>query len=144
MDSITITDGHGDTLHADIQDGGDYLYVRVEDRGDSAELSFGHEQESAVRNLRSYITEWLGESDPLVRASEVSFNEGLMRLAAVHGKTVTFRYAKGGGAVIETRVLKPENVQQVGDHVTFTGYDPDRDEPRAYRVDRIKGEVSVA
>lgn len=77
-------------------------------------------------------------------ASSVSFNEGLLRLAAVHGKTVTFRYAKGSGATIETRRLIPTDVKQVGDHLTFTGFDPDRDEPRAYRVDRMKGEVSVA
>lgn len=82
--------------------------------------------------------------DVLVRASEISFNEGLMRLAAVHGKTVTFRYAKGDGKVIELRTLTPESVKSVGGHVTFTGYDPDRDEPRAYRIDRMKGEVSIA
>lgn len=79
-----------------------------------------------------------------IAASEVSFNEGLLRLAAVHGKTVTFRYAKGDGHLIETRTLKPESVSEVKGHVIFTGYDPDREEPRAYRVDRMKGEVTVA
>lgn len=78
-----------------------------------------------------------------VRASEVSFNEGLMRLAAVHNMPVAFRYAKGDGKVIEQRTLVPSDVKTVGDHVTFTGFDPDRDEVRAYRVDRIKGTVSV-
>jgi hypothetical protein len=82
--------------------------------------------------------------DPVVAASDVSFNEGLLRLAAVHGKTVHFRYAKGDGAVIELRSLVPEKVNEVGGHVTFTGFDPDRGEPRAYRVDRMKGEVTVA
>ncbi len=80
----------------------------------------------------------------LVRASEISFNEGLMRLAAVHGKTVTFRYAKGDGKIIEQRTLVPSDVKERGGHVTFTGYDPDRDDVRAYRVDRMKGEVSIA
>lgn len=85
-------------------------------------------------------------SDPvLIRASEIGFNEGLMRLAAVHNKTVTFRYAKGDDQkVIEQRTLVPSNVKNVKGHVTFTGYDPDRDGPRAYRVDRMKGEVSIA
>ena len=78
-----------------------------------------------------------------VRESDVSFNEGLMRLAAVHNKTVTFRYAKGDGSVIETRTLVPADIKTVGDHVTFTGFDPDREMVRAYRVDRIKGTVSV-
>lgn len=79
-----------------------------------------------------------------VLASEVSFNEGLFRLAAAHGKEVLFRYAKGkDGKVIEQRVLKPEGIKKVGDHLTFIGYDPDRDGPRAYRLDRVKGEVTV-
>lgn len=78
-----------------------------------------------------------------VRASEVSFNEGLMRLAAVHKVQVSFRYAKGDGAMIETRTVVPSDVKTVGDHVTFTGYDPDREQMRAYRLDRIKGVVGV-
>ena len=79
-----------------------------------------------------------------VLASEVSLNEGLLRLAAVHERPVTFRYAKGeSGAVIEQRTLIPADVKTVGDHVTFTGYDPDRNEPRAYRTDRIKGLVTL-
>lgn len=79
-----------------------------------------------------------------VLASTISFNEGLMRLAAVHKKTVRFNYAKGDGHVIEPRKLVPAEVRKVGDHMTFTGYDPDRDEPRAYRIDRMKGEVTIA
>jgi predicted DNA-binding transcriptional regulator YafY len=80
----------------------------------------------------------------VIRASEVSLNEGLLRLAAAHNAEVSFRYAKGeAGAVIEQRTLVPAGVKTVGDHVTFTGYDPDRDGPRAYRTDRIKGQVSV-
>lgn len=78
-----------------------------------------------------------------VLASDVSFNEALLRLAAIHERTVEFRYAKGNGANIETRQLVPQDVRQVGDHLTFTGYDPDRDDVRAYRVDRMKGEVTV-
>jgi predicted DNA-binding transcriptional regulator YafY len=78
-----------------------------------------------------------------VLASDVSFNEALLRLAAIHERTVEFRYAKGTGYVIETRQLVPQDVRQVGDHLTFTGYDPDRNDVRAYRVDRMKGEVTV-
>lgn len=81
-------------------------------------------------------------STDAVRASEVSFNEGVMRLAAVHEKTVEFRYAKADGRIIETRALQPESVTVTKDgHTTFVGYDPDRGEPRSYRVDRIKGEA---
>jgi predicted DNA-binding transcriptional regulator YafY len=79
-----------------------------------------------------------------VLASDVSFNEALLRLAAIHERTVEFRYAKGkSGRTIETRRLVPQEVRQVGDHLTFVGFDPDRDDVRAYRVDRMKGEVTV-
>jgi hypothetical protein len=79
-----------------------------------------------------------------VLASTVSFNEGVLRLAAVHHRTVEFRYAKGDGKVIETRSFVPGVVSN-GAHnePLFTGYDPDRDATRAYRVDRIKGDVRI-
>lgn len=83
-----------------------------------------------------------------VRASEISFNEGLIRLAAVHDRTVEFRYAKGEGAVIETRRLEPSDVNVIDagkktEHVTFTGFDPDRAAVRHYRLDRIKGDARI-
>jgi hypothetical protein len=50
--------------------------------------------------------------------------------------------------VIETRTLIPSDVKNITEggvtHATFTGYDPDREEVRAYRADRIKGTVNVA
>ncbi len=76
-----------------------------------------------------------------VLASEISFNEAMLRLAAIHKKTAIFRYAKGLGGVIEVRALVPCNLKDHGDHVTFTGDDPDRNAPRSYRSDRIKGDV---
>lgn len=80
-----------------------------------------------------------------VRASDVSFNEGVLRLAAIHNKKVVFRYAKGEkGAVIETREFKPGSISGEGAALRFTGYDEDRDAVRAYRIDRIKGEVRFA
>ncbi len=84
-----------------------------------------------------------------VRASEISFNEGLVRLAAVHNKTVRFNYAKADGRVIESRRLAPSGVNVIDagkstEHITFAGYDPDRELPRYYRLDRIKGEARIA
>ena len=88
----------------------------------------------------------VNSDDPaeVIRASQLSSNEGLLRLAAIHNKTVTFSYAKGDGSVIEQRRLIPGEVKEVKGHLTFVGYDPDRDDVRAYRVDRMKGEVSIA
>lgn len=80
-----------------------------------------------------------------VKASDITFNEGLLRLAAVHNKTVTFSYAKGDGKIIESRRLMPARVDKNKQGaLTFTGFDPDRDDVRAYRVDRMRGEVKVA
>lgn len=84
-----------------------------------------------------------------IRATEITYNEGILRLAAIHNKQVEFRYAKGDGGVIELRALKPNAVDIVSagkadEHVTVTGYDPDRDSVRHYRLDRIKGDVRVA
>ena len=78
-------------------------------------------------------------------ASDITFNEGVMRLAAIHGKTVSFSYSKGEGKVIEARRLKPEGVAHAKTDgvVYFSGFDPDRGEPRSYRLDRITGEVSL-
>jgi predicted DNA-binding transcriptional regulator YafY len=152
MPDLSIKDCFGDPLVVETDAEGtiDLSITELRSRN-SASAVFEPTDEgiTAIRSLVNELREWLGDANPKgsvapVRASEVSFNEGLMRLAAVHGKTVTFRYAKGDGAVIETRSLKPETVTEVKGHMTFTGYDPDRDEPRAYRIDRMKGEVRVA
>ena len=80
----------------------------------------------------------------LVRASDISFNEGIMRLAAIHGKTVEFRYVKGEGAPVETRRLVPSQVRGEGETLSFLGHDPDRDDDyRQFRLGRIKGTVAV-
>jgi predicted DNA-binding transcriptional regulator YafY len=84
--------------------------------------------------------------DHIVRASDVSFNEGALRLAAAHGRTVEFRYAKGkDGTNIEIRRLVPHEIKPGKDGaLIFLGHDPDRDDVRAYRVDRMKGEVHIS
>lgn len=113
--------------------------------GDEASTDYAWMEPDEARRLASAILAKVGGgAASAAPASEMSFNEGLLRLAAVHGKTVTFRYAKGSGGIIEQRVLKPSKVQEVDGHLSFTGFDPDRDDVRSYRVDRMKGEVSVA
>lgn len=79
-----------------------------------------------------------------VKASDVSLTEGILRLAAVHQVPVRFQYAKSNKDPIETRTFIPGAVQKVKDHVTFTGYDEDRGQVRAFRDDRIKGQVQFA
>lgn len=78
------------------------------------------------------------------RASDISFNEALLRLGAVHARKVHFRYAKTDTAPIEEREFVPEGVYETRDgNIVVVGQDDDRDGIRSYRLDRIKGEVSI-
>lgn len=81
----------------------------------------------------------------IVRASDITFNEGVLRLAAVHGRPVEFRYAKSPASPVEVRTFVPESVTQTRDgKIVIVGPDEDRDGAiRSYRLDRIKGEVSI-
>lgn len=69
------------------------------------------------------------------------FNTAAFQLAVKFERVVTFRYAKGeAGRNIETRKVLPSNVSDDG---LVVGHDPDRNGVRAYRVDRVVGEVSL-
>ena len=83
--------------------------------------------------------------DAPVRASDVSFNEGVLRLAAVHGRAVAFRYAKSDTDPIQERSFIPESVYTTREgNVVIVGPDEDRGGAfRSYRLDRIKGDVGV-
>lgn len=73
-------------------------------------------------------------------------NADLIGVAIAHKRPIRFRYAKGkDGANIEFRTLNPEKLSQAGtdSHTVVQGYDPDRDDFRMYRLDRIKGKVGV-
>jgi predicted DNA-binding transcriptional regulator YafY len=91
-----------------------------------------------LRRLRDFCNDALG-SEP---QDTPSLNATLLQHGIDSKLTCRFRYAKGNNeSVIETRFLVPYNIVSIGDHETVMGYDPDRDEPRAYRLDRIKGLV---
>lgn len=72
-----------------------------------------------------------------------TLNEQLLQVAINNDVEVEFAYAKGSGAVIEQRRLNPVTLSVAKGHQIVTGFDPDRDDIRAYRLDRIKGTVSV-
>lgn len=147
MNEITVLDYANDRLRCSISDFTESLILEPQEAYNVSQWIFEKSNTEGIRELRDFLTTWLDDEQPAktgVRASDISFNEGMLRLAAAHKKPVTFRYAKGGGGVIETRTLIPMTVAKVGDHMTFTGFDTDRDEPRAYRVDRMMGQVTVA
>ena len=77
-----------------------------------------------------------------VKASTISFNEAMLRIALIHRKQVEFRYEKDEKAPIESRRLIPSSITiaKNGD-MSFFGFDPDREAERQFRVDRIKGDV---
>lgn len=84
------------------------------------------------------------ETPQPVAASDISLNEGVIRLAAVHGAEITFRYAKGASSAVESRTLRPTSIEVAGGHTIFRGLSPDRDgEFRTFRLDRIKGVVTL-
>lgn len=68
-----------------------------------------------------------------------SWNSQLAALSVEHERALTFKYDKGNG-VIETRTIDPTHVfeSKRGGEVVV-GYDPDRNDIRAYRLDRIQG-----
>lgn len=80
---------------------------------------------------------------PSAKASEISFNEAILRLAAIHGRVVEFRYSKADDAPVEMRRFVPQDVAQASDNVIVLGDDEDRGEIRGFRLDRIKGDVRV-
>jgi predicted DNA-binding transcriptional regulator YafY len=85
-----------------------------------------------------------------VKASQISFNEAILRVATVHEREVEFRYEKGEKQPIETRRFTPEGIKEGAKGnlspsaaMSFIGHDPDRGALRTFRVDRIKGDVRI-
>jgi predicted DNA-binding transcriptional regulator YafY len=75
---------------------------------------------------------------------DATWNSALIELAIKFERTITFQYAKGTGSYIETRRLAPDALHAARDgSQNVIGYDPDRQDVRAYRLDRIKGDVSA-
>lgn len=77
-----------------------------------------------------------------------SSDQAVLDLAAKHGLEVSFRYDKQSGrGNIEPRRLKVghDGVTTTREgHKIVTGHDPDRDDVRAYRLDRIVGGVTLS
>lgn len=81
---------------------------------------------------------------PQVKAKDISFNEAIVRIAAIHQRVVEFRYLKGMDSPIEVRRFTPTRVYTSADgKVLILGPDEDREEVRQYRLDRIRGDVKV-
>lgn len=134
------------TIHT--QENGTTVRFDDEDRGLPIEVGHGDYRlwvsPEAVAAAQKAISGSAAPNAPYeARAADISLNEALLRLAIVHERTVEFRYAKGSGQNIELRRLAPGDLKEVKGHLTFTGYDPDRDDVRAYRLDRVRGDGDI-
>lgn len=135
----TYTDKFGDELEIARQ--GTSVYIDVHEGDVSAQVAFNPDDAKQIA-VDLYAAAGGNDEGPIL-ASAISFNEGVIRLAAIHGKTVEFRYVKSKNSAPETRRFVPESYLAKNGG-SFLGPDPDRDnEPRRYRLDRIKGTVGV-
>lgn len=145
MSISTFKDRTGDTIN--VEDlGDDNISLEVFDRykrgGDHAIADLDADTaEGIAKALLEAVGKSIVDVASLKQASAVSFNEAVLRVAAIHKRTVEFRYAKDKGDFIEARRLNPTAV--VGSQFV-RGEDPDREAARSYRLDRIKGEVHFA
>lgn len=99
-----------------------------------------------ARDTAYAILKALNVDRPQFASASDDLNRDLIAVAIAHERPIRFRYAKGAdGAVIELRTLKPEQITEAGKdkHEVVQGWDSDRDDFRMYRLDRIKGKVSI-
>lgn len=141
--STTVTDRHGDTTTVTPYD------FRTQEPGiellsDDKDMFFNVPEAVQLADA-IYDAAGVKRSDG-VRASDITPNEALIRVAAAHDLYVTFSYSKSDTSPIEFRRLKPESIKASNDgNVLFTGHDPFRDDSiRSFRVDRIKGFIKVS
>lgn len=135
---MQFIDRSGDPLNVEVADHG----VSLENPNDRALWEWYFTPDQALQ-VADAIYEAAGRT-PRVYAADIDANEALLRIAGIHALTVTFRYAKGVGQPVETRSFVPERVQVSKDgDVSFVGPDPDRGGYRTFRVDRIKGKVTI-
>ena len=73
---------------------------------------------------------------------DLDFNETQISIAIHFERAIEFAYDKGSG-VIEQRKLFPKVSYAAPNGIVVTGDDIDRQDVRAFRVDRIQGEVKV-
>ncbi|MEO6714915.1 MAG: YafY family protein [Mycobacteriales bacterium] len=80
--------------------------------------------------------------EPRVDAPDAAF--GPMLAAVRAGHAVRFEYRTAGGGAPATRTLDPWSVVHRRGRWYVVGHDRDRAAPRAFRLSRVVGEVSVA
>lgn len=136
-----ITEAHGETVFICAPNGGHGLELELKDIDDDvSSVSLSNDEAVEVADA---LYELASRKSDLIRASELSVNDALIRVAALHGLAVRFNYSKTATSPIETRCFVPSSLAVYEDHTTFSGHDADRGMFRAFRTDRVKGTVAI-
>ena len=102
------------------------------------------EQVEALRAMFVTPATVFGETEQDERAG---WNQDAIAAAIEYQRTARFSYEKqsGPGGIIERRTLAPTEICYTLDGAPFVvGYDTDREDVRAFRLDRIVGYVEVS
>jgi len=103
---------------------------------------------TAVRKLEALAADGGGDVglprliEPHLDSSDVSFP--MMVKAVSERRLVRFKYRKPGRVDVEERQIQPWRVVIVRGHSYVTGFDPDRNGARVFRLSRVIGDVTVA
>jgi predicted DNA-binding transcriptional regulator YafY len=155
--SIHLSDGYNDSISFYFDIDGDVEVTTVSESG--AEIDFWLPRQDFQQVLEAYARTLrrnqpgLPEDQYEVTPTTVfetpnetaAWNLSAAQAAAKLGLALNFRYSKTNESPIETRRLVVENVIETtnGSYLVI-GHDPDRDDDtRSFRIDRIKGFVSV-
>jgi hypothetical protein len=137
----TITASSGGTIEVSSQtlsSMGRRVYVQVTRSGGRASRSadvglYPNEVEALIASLKTAA----GIEDPVSDTNTI-----LINAAIENDLTISFAYDRGKG--LERRILQPEStIQSVKGDTLVVGLDTDRNDYRAYRVDRIQGNINV-
>ena len=119
-------------------DDGDLLVVVSEDGREAGLYLDAH----GVNVLKRALSEPTESAPPADEPFELDWNRAAVAAAIHFEKEISFSYDKGEG-VIEQRRLFPKASYDAPNGIVITGDDPDRNDVRAFRLDRIQGEVVI-
>ncbi len=138
-------DEYGDTLEVEfIEASGNVCLTSLDSDGEVAVVFTPEVAINIARAIYAAAGKDVVDISEIPSAHNVTFNEAMLRVAAIHKRTVCFRYQKVKGGYIESRRLNPEAIVGEGETLGVSGKDPDRDAPRRFRLSQIQGEVSFA
>ena len=146
-DILHFRDEADDTLSVHrFSDGG--LNIEMEDSNDGRVIEIWLEPEDTQRLVKHIAPTKVVDPVTIWEGSEgherEAWNRIALEAAAGLGLRAEFSYAKGDGSVIERRLVNVTKLDRDHAHPLVVGYDDYRNnEYRAFRLDRIKGFVTV-